>query len=187
MKSLSDEQLIAAFKNGKSEAFDELYGRYRRYIEALAHSFFLVGGDVEDLRQEGMMGLFYSVTGYDAQKGTFSTYSYMCIKSRMLNAVTASNAGKHKALNDSVSISVFDAEKAFVSPPPEDVVIGSESLKELTEKIKDVLSPFEIKVFKLYIEGANYKEIAVLLAKSPKSVDNAIQRIKEKSKKFRSN
>lgn len=186
---LTDEALVQLNKQGDGMAFDELYSRYITLIRSLARTYFLVGGDEEDLCQEGLIGLFSAVNAYDAEKqgsSSFKTFAYKCIKSRILNLISLSRAEKHRALNDSVSIQevVENETDGFISSP-EDKVIGEEGLKELIYEIKSQLSNFEIQVFNLYVEGEKYTEIAEKLNKTPKSVDNAIQRIKEKTKRLR--
>lgn len=185
----TDEGLVLLHKNGDGFAFDELYSRYLTIIRSLARTYFLVGGDEEDLCQEGLIGLFSAVNAYDYQKvgsASFKTFAYKCIKSRILNAISLSHAEKHKALNDSVSIQeVVDSGTEGVISSPEEKIIGEETLQELIKEIKKQLSNFEVQVFNLYVEGVKYTEIAQKLNKSPKSVDNAIQRIKEKTKRLR--
>lgn len=184
---ISDEDLVKKYKSGDESAFETLYYRYIRLVNSCSRSFFLKGGDEEDLKQEGMLGLVYAINTYEDSKGTFSTFAYMCIKSRIINAVKGGDADKHKPLNLAVSISDVDAEDDFISMvTPESIVIRRESLKELMEKVKDNLSDFEIEVFCKYLEGLNYREIAEKLNASAKSCDNALQRIKEKCKKIRS-
>lgn len=185
----TDEKLVALHKKGDGLAFDELYVRYLTVIRSLARTYFLVGGDEEDLCQEGLIGLFSAVNAYDGDKegsSSFKTFAYKCIKSRILNAISLSHADKHRALNDSVSIQeMTESDREGIILSPEDRVIGEETLNELTLAIKESLSNFEIQVFNLYVEGQKYTEIAKILNKSPKSVDNAIQRIKEKTKRLR--
>ncbi len=185
----TDEKLVALHKKGDGLAFDELYARYLTVIRSLARTYFLVGGDEEDLCQEGLIGLFSAVNAYDGEKegsSSFKTFAYKCIKSRILNAISLSHADKHRALNDSVSIQeMTESDREGIILSPEDRVIGEETLNELTLAIKESLSNFEIQVFNLYVEGQKYTEIAKILNKSPKSVDNAIQRIKEKTKRLR--
>ncbi len=185
----TDERLVALHGKGDGLAFDELYARYITVIRSLARTYFLVGGDEEDLCQEGLIGLFSAVNAYDGEKegsSSFKTFAYKCIKSRILNAISLSHAEKHRALNDSVSIQeMTESEREGVILSPEDRAIGEETLNELISAIKGSLSNFEIQVFNLYVEGQKYTEIAKILNKSPKSVDNAIQRIKEKTKRLR--
>ncbi len=185
----ADEELVTMSKNGDQSAFDELYSRYITPIRIYARAYFLVGGDEEDLCQEGLIGLFSAVNGYDKEKfgsSSFKTYANKCIKSRIINAITRARSEKHRALNDSVSIQEFvESEAEGFGYSPEDKIIGEEGLSELIGNIKSRLSRFELSVFELYVEGEKYTEIAEKLGKSPKSVDNAIQRIKEKTKELR--
>ncbi|MGN0819962.1 MAG: sigma-70 family RNA polymerase sigma factor [Christensenellaceae bacterium] len=184
---ITDEELVKKYKAGDESAFETLYYRYVKLVNSFSRSLFLTGGDEDDLKQEGMLGLVYAINTYDDSKGTFMTFAYLCIKSRMINAVKGDVADKHKPLNLAVSISDLDIEGDFISMiTPESVVIRKESVKELMEKVKSNLSEFEIEVFCKYLEGLNYKEIAEKLQVSAKSCDNALQRIKEKCKKIRS-
>ncbi len=187
--NLTDEKLVALNKSGDGLAFDELYARYIVLIRSLARTYFLVDGDEEDLCQEGLIGLFSAVNAYDGEKegsSSFKTFAFKCIKSKILNAISSSHSKKQKALNDSVSIQdVVENEREGTVVSPEDRAIDEETLNELISAIKQNLSNFEIQVFNLYVEGQKYTEIAKILNKSPKSVDNAIQRIKEKTKKVR--
>ena len=188
LNDFSDEKLVQIYKEGNERAFEVLYKRYDRPIRALTHTFFLFGGDDDDLRQEGLFGLLSAVNHYDENKegaSSFKTFAYTCIRARILNAVNGEKTEKRKVGVYSVSIDDFfdDVEKAYLVSP-EDTVIGSETIREITAKIRKNLSPFEKKVFDFYLEGLSYIDIAKALDHSPKSVDNALQRIKEKSRKI---
>lgn len=184
---LSDERLVRIFKDGDEQAFEVLCGRYERVIQALSHTFFIFCGDGDDLKQEGLFGLLSAVNRFDENKegaSSFGTFAHTCIRARLLNAVNGEK--KEKRLADTLSVSfddLFAEEGDSASASVEDTVINSESVKEKVKKIKKTLSPFEIKVFELYLEGYSYTEIAEILKKRAKSVDNALQRIKDKSRK----
>ena len=182
MNERSDIELIALFKGGQDEAFNELYERYKYMIKSCARSFFLVGGDSEDLMQEGVIGLLKAVNSYNGANA-FSTYAYACIKNSLLSAVKKAQSFRNKPLNYSVSIYSNGLELTPTTDPEEEF-IGKESADELIQKINQNLSSFEITVLKLYFEGLSYVEIATKLNKEAKSIDNALQRIKRKISKI---
>ncbi len=182
MSEHTDIELIALYKGGQDEAFNELYERYKYMIKSCARSFFLVGGDSEDLIQEGVIGLLKAVNSYNATNA-FSTYAYACIKNSLLTAVKKAQSFRNKPLNYSVSI-YSDGLEITPTTDPEEEIIGKESADELIQKINKTLSSFEITVLKLYLEGLSYIEIANKLNKQSKSIDNALQRIKRKISKI---
>lgn len=183
-KALTDEQLVKAFTAGDEQSFEVLCHRYDRLIKSLSRTFVLLNGSEEDLWQEGFLGLLSACRAYDSSKtnaSSFTTYAYSCIKNKMLMAVKSQTTDKQKALSNYVPIDDnFQLSGVFLSP--EEAVIDNEYIAELKSKILSKLSSFEKKVFELYLEGYNYLEIAEKLDKSAKSIDNALHRIKEKSK-----
>ena len=178
MNDLSDEKLIELYLSGNDEAFNVIYSRYKYMIRGCARSFFLTGGDNDDLLQEGMLGLLKAVRTFNG-KSSFSSYAYTCVHSALLNAVKADNTTKHKPLNAAISIE-DNPEDRLVIANPEELIIGKESELELKQKIAAALSTFEITVLKCFMEGLSYVEIGEKLNKTPKSIDNALQRIKRK-------
>lgn len=187
LNGYSDEKLVQLYKEGKEQAFEVLCGRYDRVIRALSQPFFLFGGDDDDLRQEGFFGLLSAVNRYDSDRSdasSFGTFAYKCIRARILNAVNVEKTDKRLA--DKMSVSIEDIllkEEDLYPISPEETIIGNENLKEISAKIRERLSSYEKKVFDFYLEGYSYVEIAKKLKKPSKSIDNALQRIKEKSKK----
>lgn len=179
---MTDERLIALCQNGDKQAWEELYKRYKPRVLKTARRFFLIGGETEDLVQEGMCGLFSAVSGYRQGEANFSAFAEACIKNRILDAVKKSEGDKHSALNNFLPILEFGEEWATESP--EDEVIRREDKSELILKMKDNLSPLEFKAIKMYIEGMTMAEISSALAKSPKSIDNALNRAKNKLQKL---
>ncbi len=188
-KSFADEKLVELYKSGEPLAFEEIYHRYSGMIKALSRTYFLIGGDSDDLQQEGFLGLLYAVNNYSKEKGSqFKSFAYTCVKSKMLNAVNKEKAEKFKALNDSVPLTSFEQTPScgeISKFSPETFIIDNEDLNEIILKIKAQLSSLEEKVFELYLDGLSYVEIAKKLSKSEKSIDNALQRIKEKSRIIR--
>lgn len=181
-ENYSDEMLINAFKDGDEAAFEALLKRYDRMVKGLARTVGFLVGDVEDLWQEGFLGLFIAAKKFDGgneKSASFKTFAYSCIKNKMLSAVTAENKDKNQ---QSVSIDEVIDYIYNDAATPEEIFIDEESKKEVTEKIKSKLSDFEIKVFDLLVQGYKYTEIADILRTTAKSVDNALSRIREKCK-----
>lgn len=183
---LPDEQLCGLVVQGSAQAEEMLVSRYSRLVRACARPLFLAGGDSEDLIQEGMVGLLNAMRTYDREKQTrFRTYAEVCIRSRLYSAVRAAGRDKHSPLNNYISFEthLFDTTVEYLSVQndnPEDVLIDREDRNERLSALKDQLSGFEAKILRLYLRGLSYGEIAQHLGRSPKSVDNAVQRIRRK-------
>lgn len=182
-----DEEIIALVHEGDKDALDYILEKYKNMVRKKAHKLFLIGADKDDLIQEGMIGLYKAVRDYNAEReGTFSTFANLCINGQMYDAIKASNRQKNLPLNTYISFygpgfhedvsSVFAEYKVN----PESLMIDKENVNTIEQEIKQSLSAFEQQVITLYLEGQNYLEIAQLLNKPPKSVDNALQRIKTK-------
>ena len=189
--TISDEDLCMKVSLGDRLAEEVLVERYNRLVRVCARPFFLAGGDSEDLIQEGMLGLLSAVRSFQTNKSaSFRTYAEVCIKSRLISAVRAASSGKHSPLNSYISFETpsFDGIADFSSatavgmpqPNPEDVIISREELQEHLDTAKGQLSGFEAKVLSFYLDGLSYQEIAAQVKRSPKSVDNAVQRIRRK-------
>ena len=182
----TDESLCSLVAQGDSQAEAELVCRYGRLVRVCARPLFLAGGDSEDLIQEGMLGLLTAIRGFDPSRDTaFRTYAEICIRSRLLSAVRAAQGGKHAPLNHSVSFEppLFDGTNAHLFSSvesPEDVIIGREELRERLDALKGQLSELEANILPPYLNGLSCGEIAHLVGRSQKSVDNAIQRIRRK-------
>jgi RNA polymerase sporulation-specific sigma factor len=193
----SDDMLISSAASGDEEALAVLYGRYKGMIRGKANLYFLVGGDKDDLIQEGMIGLFSAVMSYEPDgEAAFPTYAELCVNRQMLNAVRSDNRVKHKPLNAAISIyeaqtnkddSASKLEEVLADPAalsPEDQVVTNDLIARLEQDIIDVFSDFEKEVWQQFIAGKQYKEIAESLNRTPKTIDNAIQRIKKKLEKL---
>ena len=151
----SDETLIDIYRKGDEAAIEVLFERYKDIVRKKAKAMYLAGGDSDDLIQEGMIGLYKAVRDYDDTKeAAFKTFASMCINRQLINAVAVSNRKKYIPLNTYVSFK---------------------------KKLFDRLSSFEKQVLQLYMEDNDYRQIAMLLGKTPKSIDNAIQRIRAKA------
>ncbi len=185
MSRYSDDELISASREGKNEAVDQLLERYKPLVLKLSRARFIAGGERDDLIQEGMIGLYKAVRDYDPDRtASFATFAALCIDRQMLNAIDASRREKNLPLNNSVGLTDEELEQAVrqITESPEKIVIEQEMTDEKIAWLRENLSPLEKKVLGLYISGLDYREIAAVLGKPPKSVDNALQRIRRKSR-----
>lgn len=180
---LSDEQ-VAILAKDSPEAANHLVARYRNYVYKCAASFFVRGAEREDLVQEGMIGLYNAIRGYDpSASGSFSSFAAVCVRRQILSAVKASTRKKHMPLNTYVSLSDTDSEGAALVKPenePLSLVLDKEYFSKVSVKISERLSKLELKVLYCYLDGLSYSQIAKIIGKNEKSVDNAISRIKKK-------
>ena len=183
----SDEELCVKAKEGESKAFDVLIDRYKRFVNKVAREHFLCDGDFNDLSQEGMIGLLKAIYTFSG-KAPFKNYCLKSIKNNVYSAIRKSNAEKNKPLNGYISISGYGDDEN--DPDKSDIVISydepltgyveNESLEELKENLKTVLSKYEYKILTYYLDGGSYEEIGKAVGKPVKSIDNAIQRIRKK-------
>lgn len=179
--SLTDEQLVEQSHLGNIEATDCLMIRYKPMVISLCGSFFIKGGDRNDLIQEGMIGLFKAVRDYSLDKQTsFKSFATLCIKSQIKDALKFFNRKKHKNLNSSISLDLPAMADIACSDNPESAIIENEERETLKDDIINSLSKYEIEVLNLFLERKSYRDIAEITGKSSKSIDNAIQRIKNK-------
>lgn len=191
-KKMRDEKIIERIRQGDKPALDFIMNKYKGWVRKRARTLFLIGGENDDLIQEGMIGLFKAVQTYNLEKDTsFSSFAQMCINRQMYSAITASKRLKHTPLNTYISLYKSSPADNFDEPlfeiladldytDPEDVIINRETLSRLSEAMEQNFSPFEKMVAKLYIDGMSYTQIAEALDKDAKSVDNALQRVKNK-------
>lgn len=184
-----DEALCLLAAAGDRLAEETLVARYNRLVRTCARPFFLAGGDSEDLTQEGMVGLITAVREYDAGKeASFRTFAEICIRSRLYTVLRASARDKQQPLNQSLSLddSHFDSNPLtsgtsnLAQRNPEDFLIDREHTAALLSGVRKQLSEFEAKILGFYLDGLSCREIAKAVSKSPKSVDNAVQRIRRK-------
>jgi len=187
--ALTDTQLQIMATEGDREAEETLAKRYLQMVRACARPLFLAGGDSEDLIQEGTFGLLSAIRQYDPQSNaSFKTFAEHCIRMRLLSAIKSASRLKHFPLNDGISLEQLSEEPGahisafpeFFRRTPEELVLARESKEELYSAFLQCLSKLEIKVLNLYLEGLSYREIADRLGKSAKSIDNAVQRIRNK-------
>lgn len=184
----SDEDLCCLAVSGAREAEEVLADRHGRLVRICARPYFLAGGDSEDLIQEGMIGLLSAIRSFRPEEGTaFRTYAEICIRNRIHTAVKMAARGKHSPLNGSISIDSPVFQESGESSPaedPENMLIGREERRARMRLLREKLSTFEKTVLELYLNGLSCREIALQTARSPKSVDNAIQRIRRKAAPF---
>lgn len=172
----TDEQLVLLAKAGDQLARDELFHRHKGLVGSCARRYFLVGGETEDLMQEGLMGLFSAIYDYDGNKEgscSFKNFAYLCISRKILDAVKKAS----KAYMVLFPIDVCLMENGM---DPDEILILNDEQKEFRQKMSRELSDFEFKVTTMYMDGMTSAEICGATGKTSKSVDNALQRSKKK-------
>ncbi len=168
-----DEVLVARAQGGDSAAAEELMHRYKDRVLACARRYFLAGAEVDDLVQEGMIGLYKAIGSYSPAAGRkFKNFAYLCVTRRIVDVLRAEGRRREDALDDPDSLEGGDT--------PEDFLLDGESLAEFREKLLKVLSDFEYRVVTLYLDGLKYAQICEATGKPLKSVDNALARAKRK-------
>ena len=180
----SDEELIERLGNGESKISDYLMEKYKGTVKKRARAMYLIGGETDDLIQEGMIGLFKAVQDYRPDReASFRTFAGLCIDRQLYSAVKNSTRQKHIPLNSYVSLSEEEESgslEGLWSENPEALVIDRETTGILEKEISRALSPMENKVLDYYLRGYGYVQIAEIMGKTPKSIDNALQRIRGK-------
>ena len=193
----TDEELIMDFRGGDTAIMDYLLEKYKPMVKKKAKAMYLLGGDGDDLIQEGMIGLFKAVRDYDsAQEASFGTFAQICVTRQLYSAIRASRRKKHLPLNSYISLydneeiseekesELIQIQNVAATNNPEDLVIHKESEDSFMNELEGNLSELERKVLYLHLLGTDYRTIAKLLGKSPKAVDNALQRIKTKAEEL---
>src|SRR5918996_6148888 len=190
---LDDHYLIALAKQGRPDAYDMIVRRYYGFVRLKASSYFLIGGDSDDLIQEGLVGLYKAVRDYRSDReSSFRNFAELCITRQIITAVKTATRNKHTPLNKYVSFSQAPAgasegdstlDEVLPGPSthdPANQVISSEELQSLVACLSSVLSELESSVLSLYLDGNSYEAIAARLECDTKTVDNALQRVKRK-------
>lgn len=176
----TDEQLVDIYHDGDEYAFEVIYSRYKSVIEYHANNFFLQGGNRDDLLQEGNIGLVKAVNAYKRGNASFKTFASTCIKNNILSEVSKDSKKANYPLNESVPLENIESEN-ISGPDPLTHVIEEENSEEGIKRVRAVLSDFEIKVVEYVLKGySKNAEIAELMNKDAKSIDNAKQRILNK-------
>lgn len=196
--ALSDDALIALLRAGDADAETALYDRYKRVVRARARTYFLIGGERDDLIQEGMIGLYKAVCEYQPDKeASFHSFAQLCVKRQILTAIKSAARKKHTPLNRYVSLNqtayneaddertLMDMFENLSVEDPEQTIISRESMERVAAAIRTRLSAFEQQVLQLYLGGYSYQQIAEVIDRPVKAVDNALQRIKHKLEKIR--
>lgn len=197
-KKMTDEQLIVQLRDGDRAITDYIMDKYKFLVRKKAKAMYLLGGDNDDLIQEGMIGLFKAIRDYDAkQKASFFSFADLCVSRQMYTAIEASRRNKHIPLNSYVSLyeerggneekkqpPLIDTIQSEKTGNPEELYFDKEYLECMELKLKDGLSDLENRVLYLHLLGTDYQTIAKLLGKSSKAIDNALQRIKTKAEKI---
>ena len=169
---------IQKAKAGDQSAMNEIFENYKGLIQSVANKFYLVGGDRDDLLQEGMLGLFHAVTNFDETKGSFPSFVKLCVARQITDAVKTDTSNKNKPLATYEELSAAES-LLDESTPLEDLL-----KKEYSQKIRGIidgkLTPIERQVLRLFSEGYSYGDIALRLSITPKSVDGALQRARKK-------
>ena len=193
-KNLNDEQVAIEAKTN-NEAMEYLIKKYNNLVLARARAYFLIGADRDDVIQEGMIGLYKAIRDFNIEKvPNFSSFADLCVKRQIITAIKKATRLKHIPLNNYVSFNKTTSidEKTTLLDilyiddinTPENVIVGKEQLEEFQKKIYKSLSKLERKVLNYYLEGLDYNEISKLMNKPLKSIDNCLQRIKNKINKI---
>ncbi len=189
-----DEEIIRLFHQGDEAAMDFLLEKHKGLVRKKARALYLIGGDNDDLIQEGMIALYKAIRVYDANKdSSFLTFAGVCIDHHLYNVIKGANCQKNSPLNTYISLDApadkrnSDSRETLADTlqpaeliNPEDILIDRENVTDLESAMENKLSAFEKEVVSLYIDGCDYQEIAKKINKSAKSIDNALQRIKKK-------
>jgi RNA polymerase sporulation-specific sigma factor len=192
-RELEDLQLVMRSRNGDGKALDELIRRYHGFVRLKASSYFLAGGDSEDLIQEGLIGLYKAVRDFSPELSSFRSFAELCVTRQIITAIKTATRFKHAPLNTYVSFSHTPAGQeseadctlgdALPGPSVDDpsvCVISTEELQSLVFTLGTGLSKLEADALKLYLEGESYETMAERLGCDTKTIDNALQRVKRK-------
>ena len=188
---VSDDDVAVLAQQGDGEALEYLLDKYKNFVRARARSYFLVGADHEDIVQEGMIGLYKAIRDYKPDKqSSFRAFAELCVKRQIITAIKTATRQKHVPLNSYVSLNkplygeesdrtLLDVIEGRVTNP-EELFIGQEDVTHIQDQIGTVLSDLEQQVLDAFLDGKSYQEIAVMLNRHAKSIDNALQRVKRK-------
>lgn len=181
-KNLSDLELMVRLRDGELDIMEYLLNKYKPLVKKQARTMYLIGGETDDLIQEGMIGLFKAIQKYNPkEESSFFSFAELCITRQMYTAIQASNRMKHAPLNTYVSLE--QELPLLLEQNPEDLLIDQENLEDCYGQIDKCLSNLEKLVLELYLEGKTYGQIAKIIGKNEKAVDNSIQRVKKKLEK----
>ena len=186
-ETCSDEELIQRLRQGENTIMDYILEKYKPLVRKCANAMYLIGGETEDLIQEGMIGLFKAIRDYrDDRDNSFSSFAYICVNRQLYTAIEASNRKKNQPLNSYVSLSEQSTKNYIgVTSSPEQLVIEQEVWENLWKELDECLSEMEKQVLSYYLKGSSYLQIAEKMEKSPKSIDNALWRIRQKIRQIK--
>ena len=188
---MNDDEVALLFQRGDGDALEYLLDKYKNFVRARARSYYLVGADHEDIVQEGMIGLYKAIRDFNPEKqASFHAFTELCVKRQIITAIKTATRQKHVPLNNYVSLkkplygdesdrTLLDVIEGRVVNP-EEMFIGQEDMAHIQEKLSSSLSDLERKVLDAFLQGKSYQEIAEALGRHPKSIDNALQRVKKK-------
>jgi RNA polymerase sporulation-specific sigma factor len=192
LRNLEDENLVDRARSGDEQALEDLLHRYRHYARAKARTYFLAGADKEDIVQEGMIGLFKAIRDFQSDKNTaFRAFAELCITRQIITAIKTATRQKHIPLNSYVSLNKPSSPQEDDAPlenaltsrtvdDPAELVVSAEQIAHIKDSMGELLSDLETEVLQLYMDGKSYQQIADMLGRHVKSIDNALQRIKRK-------
>ena len=195
-ESMTDEEIVEIARVGDIDAQEYLINKYKNYVRAKARTYFLLGGDKEDLIQEGMIGMYKAIRDFRSDKlSSFRAFAELCITRQIITAIKTATRQKHIPLNSYVSLNkpIYDedSDRTLLDvitgnkvTDPEELLISREEFTEIETKMGELLSSLEWKVLMYYLEGKSYQEIAEDLGRHVKSIDNALQRVKRKLEKY---
>ena len=190
----TDEDIVKMAQEGSNTAYEYLINKYKEVAKKKSKLYFIAGGDNEDVIQEGMIGIFKAIRDFDADKeASFRTFAELCINRQIINAIKSANRKKHQILTESISIDSEKNDEEEMVPlwekissdkdkEPESLMLMKELKEYFNADGREILSSFEVLVWEQMLNGKDYMEIAEILDKKPKSIDNAIQRIRKKFK-----
>lgn len=192
-EAFSDEELIEKLRQGEDDITDYILEKYKPLVRKKTNAMYLIGGETEDLIQEGMIGLFKAIRDYKPDKdASFYHFAELCINRQLYSALEASNRKKHQPLNSYISLSEQEHPDAVAAEllvdkesGPEQTVIEQEVWEEYKKRLAQMLSRMENQVLQYYLDGNHYIQIAEMMGKSPKSIDNALQRIRQKIRQMK--
>jgi RNA polymerase sporulation-specific sigma factor len=194
--NMTDEEIVEIARSGDIDAQEYLINKYKNYVRAKARTYFLLGGDKEDLIQEGMIGMYKAIRDFRSDKlSSFRAFAELCITRQIITAIKTATRQKHIPLNSYISLNkpIYDedSDRTLLDvitgnkvTDPEELIISREEFSEIEEKMGELLSPLEWQVLMYYLEGKSYQEIAEDLGRHVKSIDNALQRVKRKLEKY---
>lgn len=192
----ADEEIVEDAKNGDLRALEYIIKKYKNFVRAKARSYFLIGADKEDIVQEGMIGLYKAIRDFDKDKrASFRAFAELCIQRQIITAIKTATRQKHIPLNSYISLNkpIYDEESdrtlldvlsGVKITDPEELIISREELKNIENKIGEILSDLEWEVLMSYLQGKSYQEISAELDRHVKSIDNALQRVKRKLERY---